>query len=374
MGHAARCMSLIDRLLENGHEISVSSYGDALSYLAANGIPANTVIPVSYGTLPDGKVSIKMTIFKNLTLPIKVLLQLASEISYISYFKPSIVVSDTRISTVIASKVLGYPTLLILNQFNILIEYPRYRRFLELIEASSRVITKVWEMADRILISDLPPPYTLSKNNLLLSKSAESKSIYIGPIIDLPRAQHSSKEDICRRYGLSSNKPLIFIHLSGPMVERRALADKIERFARNLNRYSIIMTLGEANGNCFRRYENMVVMSWVEDPTEIYSASDIVVSRAGHGCITKALSFGKPLVLIPIRAHGEQKSNAQSVAEMRAGVILDEEDLNEETLSRALELVLEDDIYKANAERIGRLIRSMDPLGTALSIIERLGS
>jgi UDP:flavonoid glycosyltransferase YjiC (YdhE family) len=47
--------------------------------------------------------------------------QVNTEISYMKAFRPDAVVSDSRLSSIFAAKLLGIPILLILNQFTPLI-------------------------------------------------------------------------------------------------------------------------------------------------------------------------------------------------------------------------------------------------------------
>lgn len=372
MGHAARSSLLIKALVKNGWDVAVSSYGDGIEYLETLGIPVNKVHPVSYGVLPDGKVSIKITIFKNLHLPLKVSLQTVREISNISCFDPSVVVSDTRVSTVIAAKSLDYPVVLILNQFNVLVEYHKYKTLVELVESGAQIVTKFWEMADRIVISDFPPPYTISRTNLVLSNVAKSKSTFVGPLFEVPRQKLLIKNEVRKKYGIPPGKPLIFAHISGPALEKTVLAEKLVKIIRKLERYFFVVTLAEPKAHSIKREDNMLLMNWVEDPDEFYGASDVVISRSGHGSITRALVFGKPMILIPIRAHGEQKSNAESVAKHGAGIVIDEDELNEDVLGRTLDRIFNDDVYSRNALSFKRLMEKLDPVNATVSIIEEL--
>ena len=128
-GHASRSAILAREFMRRGWRVSISSYKDGLRYLKASGIEAKYSPEISYGILPEGKVSIKMTIFRNILLPIRFLEQLSYELNYIE--DADIVISDSRVSTILAGKFSGKPVLTILNQFNIRVEYPRHKRIIE---------------------------------------------------------------------------------------------------------------------------------------------------------------------------------------------------------------------------------------------------
>ncbi|MEM2909938.1 MAG: glycosyltransferase family protein [Nitrososphaerota archaeon] len=372
MGHAARSSLVLRALMERGWDVAVSSYGEGTKYLEALGIPVNRINPVSYGVLPDGKVSIKLTILENLYLPLKVSLQIAGEISNISCFDPSVVVSDTRVSTIAAAKSLGYPVALILNQFNVLVEYHKYKTLVELVENGAQIVTKFWEMADKIVISDFPPPYTISRMNLALSEVVKSKSTFVGPLFEAPRQRPPTKDEVCSKYGIPSDKPLVLAHISGPTLEKVVLAERLAKISRSLDEYFFVMTLAEPGASSVKREDNLLLMDWVEDPNELYAASDVIVSRSGHGSIVRALMFGKPMVLIPIRAHGEQKSNANSIAKHGIGIALNEDGLSEDTLGRALHEILDNDSYLKNAISFKKMMEELDPVNSTVSIIESL--
>ena len=106
---------MISALKNRGWEISASSYGDGFKYLERSGIEVKPLPKVSYGILPEAKVSIKMTIYRNLLLPIRLLEQIACEVNYLE--GSSLVISDTRASTVLAGRLSGKPILTVLNQF-----------------------------------------------------------------------------------------------------------------------------------------------------------------------------------------------------------------------------------------------------------------
>ena len=120
-GHASRSASIARKLKELGWEISSSSYGDGLEYLRKMSLDVKPVPIVRYGVLPEAKVSIKLTIFRNLLLPIRFAEQIAYEMNYLE--SADIAISDSRASTIIAGKLLGKPVLTILNQFNICLLY-----------------------------------------------------------------------------------------------------------------------------------------------------------------------------------------------------------------------------------------------------------
>ena len=358
-GHASRASILVRALSERGWSISISSYGDGLRYLRSLGIDAKPSPPISYGVLPGGKVSIKLTIYRNILLPIKFLEQVSCELSYAEDAR--LVISDSRASTVLAAKLLGKPVLTILNQFNIRVEYPRYRRLVELVEAVAQAPGRIWGLSNMILVADYPPPYTISKQNLVIPEKLSDKVTFIGPLMERLE-MNPSREALCEKYGLDpSGAPIIFYHASGPSYERRILTNLILPMLEKLaEEYQVVATLGgdEPKG----RLRLVKAYRWVENPLELFEVSDLVICRAGQTTLAKALACGKPLVMIPIPAHGEQLGNASSVTEQGAGIVLDQERLSVETLREAVKRILSSQSFYEKAEDYRHLAEKLNPI------------
>jgi len=371
-GHASRSLALIKALNENGWETSISSYGDGLRYLRSFGIDVKPVPEVSYGILPEAKVSIKMTIHRNLLLPLKFLSQIACELNYAE--GASLVISDTRASTILAAKIAGKPVLTILNQFNIRVEYPRYRRLIELIEALSQVVGEFWALSDKILVTDYPPPHTISAQNLVIPDDLSEKVEFIGPVVEKKIDELPSIEKLCEKYGLDpEGEPIIFYHATGPSYERKMLTDIILPILDELSsEYQIIATLGGDSPKI--KLQGVKVYSWIDEPLELIKLSSAVISRAGQTTLAKVLAYGKPVIMIPIPGHAEQLGNASSVAENGAGVLLQQERLSRQVLRKSIEAVLGESSFRENAEKYSSIILNLNPVEKIVSAAENLAA
>lgn len=368
-GHASRAATIIRALKFRGWEVSASSYGDGLKYFNSLGVEAKPVLGISYGILPEAKVSIKMTIYNNLLLPIRFLGQVACEVNYVEGV--DVVVSDTRASTIVAGKLAKKPVLTILNQFNLIIEYPKYPRLIELLEAMTQVVGHIWGLSDKIVIADYPPPYTISKQNLVIPDNLMHKVEFVGPILErLPR-DLPSIEGLREKYGIGGDgRPVVFYHATGPSYERRTLTRMILPILEKLSsEYEVVATLG--GDSVEGRISEVKIFSWVEDPLELMKLSDVVICRSGQTTLAKALALGRPVIMIPIPAHGEQLGNAYSVAENGAGIILQQEDLCYESLKESIERALKCG-FKDGAEKYSTVISDLNPPERVAAIIEGL--
>lgn len=371
-GHASRAVQIAKTLRERRWELSISSYGEGLEYLMRHGLDVYRVPKVSYGVLHEGKVSIKMTIFKNILLPLRVLEQISCELSLIDK-DTDVVISDSRASTVIAAKLLGKPVLTILNQFNINILYPKYRWIIECLEAASYLVGLIWLQSDRILVADYPPPLTISKNTLIFPENRvlQEKVKYVGPIIENSIKRLPDVEDLRRKYGVGlQGKPVILFKATGPLYERRVLVGKMIPLLEKLSReFDIVVTLGALHLDFPKKDNNLRIYEWVEDPLELVRIADVVITRAGQTTLAKILAVGKPVIMIPIPGHAEQYGNALSVEENNAGIRIDEATLNHEILKSALIRLL-DSKYRKNALRYSEAFKTFNPVNMILEEIE----
>ncbi len=111
--------------------------------------------------------------------------QINAEIRYMKAFKPDAVISDSRLSSIFAAKLLGIPVLLILNQFTPLIPVQKERFMLSRVADGviMTLISRGWSYADKILIPDFPAPNTLSIDCLRIPRPYQRKVELIGAIL-----------------------------------------------------------------------------------------------------------------------------------------------------------------------------------------------
>jgi UDP:flavonoid glycosyltransferase YjiC (YdhE family) len=103
-------------------------------------------------------------------------------------------------------------------------------------------------------------------------------------------------------------------------------------------------------------------------------ASDVIVGRAGHGTIMKSLVYGKPMILIPIPDHTEQYGNARRAESLKVARIIDQSNLNSDTLDIALNELLTKPDYHRNAKRVQKSASSMQAIKIACDLVENFAA
>lgn len=374
LGHAGRCIPIARGLQErNGKtKIFFSTYLDAVSYVRQEGFLTVEVPPMDFKVKPDGTVDFKRTAMNPgpFVAPFNFLEQVGKEIKGMGAFEPDVVVSDSRASPIVAARMLGIPTICILNQFQVVI--PRKTHYLRLAKFADAItlaiIGKIWTTGVKVLIPDFPSPYTISSDNLHIPKSYRKKIKLIGPILSVRPDTLPTRKELRKKLGLNDRKPVIFAPISGPLKERAYLIRILQRIFTDFPEdYQIVMSLGYPKSHATPvRYGGFTVYRWIPNRFEYLKACDIVISRAGHGTLLQTICYGKPTILIPTPSHTEQHNNARKGVELGVALTIEQENLNRETLLSTIKEVMKGDHFAERAIEVQKEVSMLDGLETAI--------
>ncbi|MEM2788973.1 MAG: glycosyltransferase [Candidatus Bathyarchaeia archaeon] len=379
-GHAGRCIPIANRLRDLGAEILFSTYKDAVEYIRREGYPVVEPPSMDVMVKPDGTIDFRQTVVNPgpFLAAFMFTRQIETEIRFLRAFKPDVVVSDSRVSPIIAARSLGIPDICIVNQFKIII--PRKKRLLRLAKITETgglaIIGKIWVAGPSpLLIPDFPPPYTISVENLKMPMRYYRRVKFVGPILPTYPDELPSKEELREKLGFNDDKPLIFAPISGPLKERAYIIEVLKKIFREFPEdYQIVMSTGSPDNpiQVTRYKRNFTVYNWLPNRFEYLKASDLVISRAGHGTLTQNIYYGKPMVLIPTPSHTEQTNNAIRVREMGIAEVIEQSEVTVETLLSAVNKVLSDDTYRRNIEDIRSKVIGINGLKTVVETILNL--
>jgi UDP-N-acetylglucosamine--N-acetylmuramyl-(pentapeptide) pyrophosphoryl-undecaprenol N-acetylglucosamine transferase len=374
LGHASRLLMVADHLRQEGINIQFSSYGEAASYVSMLGYKCATVSPVEFAWSMEGGFSVKDSIanipvwFANFSR------QVNQETRNMLGCNPDIVVSDSRLSPLMAARLLKVPSVVVLNQIKLLLS-PRLRdlvasRIFENLVAE--FLGSMWAMAERVLVPDLPPPYTLSAHNVWHIGSASRKLEYVGFASPRPQTNREQVIKTTNMLGLDRSRPLVFVHISGPVQTRPALLKVAVETAKRLDpKIQFVISAGKPGGISYPRRIGRLswYYEWCPVRDEIFAASDLLVLRGGHVALSQAIQFGKPVVTVPIENHGEQLGNCVKMEELGAGVMLHPKRLRSDQLADAIEKVLGDSHYNKKATELQRLAERLNGIDNVVKIV-----
>lgn len=374
LGHASRLVMVADQLQSNDVRVRFSSFGEAASYITMRGYECATVAPVEFAWSMEGGFSIKNSLaniplwFANFSR------QVNQETRNMTTYSPDIIVSDSRLSPLLAAKLLRIPSIVILNQVKLLLS-PRLRELAvaRLFEKMvGELLGSMWNMADRVLIPDLPPPYTISAHNVWEVDSTAPRLEYIGFTSPKPFVTEGEVNTVVKKLEFDRSRPVVFIHVSGPAGTRMALVRVALEASKMLDsKIQFVISEGNARGSTEPRKigESGWYYEWCPVRDEIFAMSELLVLRGGHVALSEAIQFGRPVVTVPIENHGEQLGNSAKIAELGMGVMLRPKGLKAEQLASSISEVLGNPQYRRKAAELQKMTAKLNGIENVVQIV-----
>jgi UDP-N-acetylglucosamine--N-acetylmuramyl-(pentapeptide) pyrophosphoryl-undecaprenol N-acetylglucosamine transferase len=354
LGHVTRILEVSKSFPEAEYRFRYSSSGQGYSFLETAGMRGSAVRSPSLdvewavgGGFSSHRVLPSFPFMFN-----KFLRQVAFERESIRRFDPGVVVSDSRLSAVFAGKSESYPVVTMLNQFKVLFP-PRFRnsmgRQYERIAGDS--LGLMWSLSDKILLTDLPPPYTIAEENVVGSEVSNIVE-FVGFTAPKVRSTPERLRRVKASLGMD-RRSLVFCQVSGPEATKGRFVDTVLASAEQISREcNLVVSLGRSGGSTTpsRLAGGGWLFEWCPVKDELFELSSALVARAGHSTIGQCIDHAKPAVLVPIHNHPEQIGNAEKFSSMGLGVAIRSEKLTPEILAGAVESCLTDSSFR---ERIG---------------------
>jgi UDP-N-acetylglucosamine--N-acetylmuramyl-(pentapeptide) pyrophosphoryl-undecaprenol N-acetylglucosamine transferase len=355
LGHVGRTLPVAEAAERLGAEVMFSTYLDGVEFVRQRGLPVVSAPALSLESDATGRVDLRASVVsQGFTGMYRFMQQVTAEMEYMKAFRPDVVFSDTRLSTVIAGKLLGLPVALMLNQFQPMV--PRTEHNLTLSKVFDggvmTLLGRGWAASDVILIPDFPEPYTLSVASLRIPEPYRHLVRMVGFV--LPRRPEEVEDTgrVRREAGALEGDQLIYAAISGPDRERdpliRLLKPIFERFPDG---HRIVMSLGIPGGGSEPASSGgLTVIPWARDRFEYLKACDLLVCRGGHSTIMQGICYGKPSIIIPTPNHTEQYGNARRARELGVAEVVLQDDLSAEKILGLADGMLSDPHYQERLE------------------------
>ncbi len=209
-----------------------------------------------------------------------------------------------------------------------------------------------------------------------------SKIIKTGnPVRLKPNSTQSNKNEALKYFGISAKEPVILV-LGGSLGAgsiNKCLSDNIEKIIASGVRW--IWQTGKyyfENVNALvsvTQAWNVTVMAFIDRMDLAYSASDIIVSRAGAGTISELCIAGKPVVLIPSPnvAEDHQTKNAMALAVKDAAIVIKDSEVGTRLLPELFSLINDEGKRKRLSENIRSLAMVDSDIMIAREILKLTG-
>ena len=108
---------------------------------------------------------------------------------------------------------------------------------------------------------------------------------------------------------------------------------------------------------------------------EVYSAADVLVTRAGAGTIAELATVGAPAIIVPWPGAAEQHQaeNARVLAERGAALVIDEPDLSAERLATEIQRLAADRATVATMAACARGVGALHRSGALAALVDEVG-
>jgi UDP:flavonoid glycosyltransferase YjiC (YdhE family) len=344
-------------------------WGEGLEFLLKSGYPCTEVPPVDVEWGEAGRMAFKKTLRRFPYAYVNFARQFVLERDIMLRMKPKLVVSDSRLSSVVAAWVCGIPSVLIINQLRISLPPVAGGLRSPIEKISAELLALGWERSRTILAPDLPPPYTISEQQLWNVKVAAGKLKYVGFLMRAKGVSDEARSATRSRF--APGRKLVFAQISGPRSSRVGMLLLVRKMAPLLgDGISLVVSFGDPLGHSRpQSLDGFTLFEWCPIKDELMASADLVIARGGHTTIAEVMMRGCPGLFLPIPYHGEQWGNAAKAAKLGFAKELNPLTVTPRIMASSVSEVLADDSYKRRAEHLRRVAKGNDGLSNTLAVI-----
>ncbi len=176
--------------------------------------------------------------------------------------------------------------------------------------------------------------------------------------------------------GLSKDKPVIMI--IGGSLGAGAINDAVRKILPELLKdFQVIHLCGQGKlDESLTGMHGYVQYEYIKkELPDLFAFADLIISRAGANAICEISALKKPNLLIPLplsASRGDQILNAKSFARLGYSMVLEEENMNDETLLQAIQ-----ELYQNRQQYIASMSanQEMDSIEKIINLVDecRLG-
>ncbi|WP_292460718.1 MJ1255/VC2487 family glycosyltransferase [Methanothermococcus sp.] len=346
-GHTTRCLAIGEELSKE-HDVKFIAYGKSMDFIKRYSCDVFETYPEIKLSGNNGKFDIKKSIFNNKYNPAKAIKR---EMEIIRKYDPDLIISDCKYSTVVASRFLRKPYYIITNQ-----NYTRiHNREKFIVYPVMKLLNVINKSAEKVIIPDLPMPYTICEYNLTKLDNLS----FVGPIIryKLDDYENERGDYILSVIGGFEYRFRI-LKLLNDVAEEKNIKVKMV-----CGSYEVAKKLNKIKSS------NVEVIPLTTNMGNLIKNCSFIVCHGGHSTLMEAMSFGKPVITIPDLDHPEQENNARKINDLKCGIALSHKTL-EHDLSNAIDEINDNDIYFKNAEKLSNICRNYNGRDNIKRIID----
>lgn len=364
MGHVSRCVTLAQKLQEEGVEIAFASYGSGYEMLEAYHEYQIFKLPdiKFYGVA--GEFDIKYTAKKSIDAPIIFLKSIYHESKIIKKFKPDIVLADSHFSVPITAKILGVPCVMIQNELTLNFSdlYPQEKTVEYLENGLKKFVKDVCKLSKVIIVPDLP-------DSIEIPTKLNDKVVHTGPFLKNNPQKMPSKEDLRRKLGFENSERIVLVTVGGSNFGIELLKIICDASSMLDCDRLIIVTGPAIEADFIPESHRIIKKKFLDNIMEWMKISDVIVSLAGHTTIMEVISLGIPNIIVPINNHPEQLKNARNIERYGISIVEDIKKLSPMEISEDINRLINDLSILERAEIVREKFSKYNGTSDALNII-----
>lgn len=201
------------------------------------------------------------------------------------------------------------------------------------------------------------------------------KIIYSGnPVRESIRLFKTVKnQQVYKKLNLKSNKKIILVLGGSQGADKlnKSITDSIDFFIKN--DLQVILQTGTRYYETYKKFKNknLIIVPFVDKIEELYSITDLIVSRSGASIISELCIVGKPVIFVPSPnvVDDHQTKNARSIYDNGACEFINEDELDFK-LTTIINKLIVSDIYRINLSEKIKEISKKNAVKIILSEIE----
>ncbi|MEG0736520.1 MAG: glycosyltransferase, partial [Longicatena sp.] len=173
-----------------------------------------------------------------------------------------------------------------------------------------------------------------------------------------PRAGNAVQSVFDKEYyeslGLSLDKPLILV-VMGSLGSTSINAIMKDVLPQVSDQYQILFVTGKQNLQDIKKEvtaKHVIVVDYVKQ-LDIMAHVDLIICRAGATTAAEITALGTPSILIPSPyvAHNHQFYNASVLVDKKAAFMIEEKDLNAETLKKKIDMIMSNEQLRSEMKQ-----------------------
>lgn len=292
LGHATRCVALIDYLLTQGTKVIIASDGISLKLLQREFPHLQTYELPSYGILYKHHNMALNMVLQGPSIAKAYMEELNAAKKIVSETSATVIVSDNRLGFRTPSTKNYYIT----HQVNIL--HPIH--FIS--KLASRLHKYIIDKFDQCWIPDFAGDSSLAGN---LSISTHLKhAVYLGPLTRIENKKSTLKWDIC-------------ILLSGPEPQRTILENALIKIVPSWGEKQILLIRGTENDNpnikSISHQSTIIHLGNTKEITDALQSSRLLIARSGYTTVMDIAQLDIKAIFIPTPGQTEQEYLARTL-------------------------------------------------------------